>query len=268
VRGGVLDPRGNIIVSYALGLRMVSNNVVEAYALYEVVCIDKERNVSKIVVLGDSMMVVQAINKKIQSKRNVFNGITSRTLSLIEGFVEFKIFQVKRELNALVNQWEKLGTRLDRGIISLNGVRREFPIHSRTPPLFSCGQVVMVCPIDFCAYLLAHMRIYVIGVGIKYDSCIFDLFCGLFSLVMDRSSPVHRRLSIPSWVLTFKSRFQTSTSGHSWGSNRFCSLALRALFLFSKGGACSMSVLFISLSKFLPVYHPLSSSYGNVCLLF
>jgi ribonuclease HI len=43
---------------------MVSNNIVEAYALYEGVCIAKEKNVSKIVVFGDSMMVVRAINKR------------------------------------------------------------------------------------------------------------------------------------------------------------------------------------------------------------
>jgi len=95
---------------------MVSNNIVEAYALYEGVCLVKERNVSKIAVFGDSMMVVRSLNKKIQSKSNVFNDIISCTLSLIEGFVKFKIYHVKRDLSALAIQWAKLGTSLDRAL--------------------------------------------------------------------------------------------------------------------------------------------------------
>jgi hypothetical protein len=48
-----------------LGLGRVSNNVVEAYALYEGICIEKERNISKIALFTNSMMVVQVIIKKI-----------------------------------------------------------------------------------------------------------------------------------------------------------------------------------------------------------
>jgi hypothetical protein len=92
------------------------------------VCIVKERNVPKIVVFGDSMMVVRAINKRIQFENKIFNNNISHILSLIDGFDEFKLYHVKRELNPLANHWEKLGTSLECGTISLNGVRGTFPI--------------------------------------------------------------------------------------------------------------------------------------------
>lgn len=107
---------------------MVSNNVVEAYALYKGVYIAKERNVPKIVVFRDSMTVVRAINKRSQYENNISNGIISRILSLIEGLYEFKLYHVKRELNPLANHWEKLSTSLECGTISLNGVRGTLPI--------------------------------------------------------------------------------------------------------------------------------------------
>jgi ribonuclease HI len=124
--GSLLDHRGNILASCTWGLGRVSNNVVEAYALYEGVCIAKVRNVSKIVVFGYSMMVVQTIIKKSQSRSNVFNGIISRTL--IKGFDEFKIFHIKRDLNPLADQMAKLGTCLESGTLSLNGARGALPI--------------------------------------------------------------------------------------------------------------------------------------------
>ena len=58
VGGSLLDPRGNIVVYYAWGLGIDSNNIVESYTLYEGLCIAKERSIAKTVVFGDSMMIV------------------------------------------------------------------------------------------------------------------------------------------------------------------------------------------------------------------
>jgi hypothetical protein len=73
-------------------------------------------------------MVVQAITKKIKFDNNVFNDIISCTLSLIEGFDNFIILHVKRELNALADHWAKLGSNLDVGTIEINGTRGVLPI--------------------------------------------------------------------------------------------------------------------------------------------
>jgi hypothetical protein len=95
-KGGTLhDPRGNNLAYYAWGLGMVLNNIVEAYALYEGVCIENERKILRIMVFRDSIMVVRAIHKRIQRYNNIFNGVISFILYLIDGFHDFIIFHIK-----------------------------------------------------------------------------------------------------------------------------------------------------------------------------
>jgi ribonuclease HI len=94
----LLEPGGNTTDSYTWGQGNVSNNVVEAYALWEGVCIAKDQNVAKMVVLGDFMMVVRAIIKKSQFDNNVFNGIISHILSLIEDLTTSKVCILKESL--------------------------------------------------------------------------------------------------------------------------------------------------------------------------
>jgi hypothetical protein len=45
--GSLRDPKGNPITSYSWGLSNVSNNIVEAYALWEGVKIVRERRITK-----------------------------------------------------------------------------------------------------------------------------------------------------------------------------------------------------------------------------
>jgi ribonuclease HI len=101
----------------------VSNNIVEAYALWEGVQIAREKRISKIVILGDSMMVAWEIIKISMTGNNVFNSIISHTLTLLAKFEEIKIFHIKREFNSYVDYWAKLRSRLNEGTIIINGVR-------------------------------------------------------------------------------------------------------------------------------------------------
>jgi ribonuclease HI len=56
--GSLLDPQGNIVTDYAWGLGATSNNIVEAYSLLKGLSIAEDQTIAKIVVYGDSMMVV------------------------------------------------------------------------------------------------------------------------------------------------------------------------------------------------------------------
>jgi hypothetical protein len=69
------------------------------------------------------MMVVRAIAKRIQTKNNLLNGIIYHILSLGVSFAEFKIHHIRRELNPLVDHWAKVGSRMERGVININGER-------------------------------------------------------------------------------------------------------------------------------------------------
>jgi ribonuclease HI len=126
--GSLLEPGGNIIVYYTWGLGTTSNNIIEAYALYEGLCIMKERNITKIVVFRDSMIIVRLIAKRSQTDNNLLNGIIYRILSLGTSFVEFKIHYIRRNLNSLADHWAKIDSTMERGIININRERGVFDI--------------------------------------------------------------------------------------------------------------------------------------------
>jgi ribonuclease HI len=93
--GSLLDPGGNIVTHYSWGLRVTSNNTAEAYALLQGLSIAKERNVTKLVIFGDSMMVIRMVTNITQSGGNLFNGIINRIINLSKIFDEFKLFHIK-----------------------------------------------------------------------------------------------------------------------------------------------------------------------------
>jgi len=110
------------------GLGNISNNIVEAYALWERVFITIDKRVINIVILGDSIMVVRVIIKRTMIKNNASNSIISRIFSLLVEFDKVKIFHIKREINSRANYWPKLGSRMDEGLISINMISGVLPI--------------------------------------------------------------------------------------------------------------------------------------------
>jgi len=104
----LFDLKGTNIGNYAWGLGEASNIIIEAYAIYIGLKIVIQRNISKIVIFGDSIMVVQAIIKSQLSGNNQYLGILHCILSIQNKFEEFKIYHIKRDLNTLVDQWEIL----------------------------------------------------------------------------------------------------------------------------------------------------------------
>jgi ribonuclease HI len=69
----LFDPRGNTISYYAWGLGTATNNIVEAYALYEGLKLAKVCNISHIKVFGDSMMIVRVVIKRNLTENNHLN---------------------------------------------------------------------------------------------------------------------------------------------------------------------------------------------------
>jgi hypothetical protein len=104
-----------------LGSWEASNNISEAYALYVRLNIEIEKNISKIVIFEDSLMVVCAIIKRQLSRNNHFMGFLHRILSIRNKFEDFKIYHIKRDLNSLIDRWAKLGSCLDQGTMEING---------------------------------------------------------------------------------------------------------------------------------------------------
>jgi hypothetical protein len=119
--GSLLDPRGNTIIHYAWGLGLASNNIAEAYALFQDLRLTKDRNIFRIVSFEYFMMVVPTIGKRSHIENNLLGCMITRILSMVASFVEFKIYHIKHNLNLNVNHWVKVGSRLSKVEINLNG---------------------------------------------------------------------------------------------------------------------------------------------------
>lgn len=102
--GGIIrNPKGNLVTSYAWGLGNVSNNTVEAYVLWEDIEIAREMRIHKLVIFGNSMLVIRAIIKRSIVENNVFIGIIPRSLALLAEFEEVAIYHIKHEHNSCVD---------------------------------------------------------------------------------------------------------------------------------------------------------------------
>jgi hypothetical protein len=88
VRGIICDLGGNTVMYYAWGLSTVSNNVVEEYALWIGLILARDLEISKISILGDSMMVVRSIIKRKNSSSNVVTDIILDSLTLLKEIEE------------------------------------------------------------------------------------------------------------------------------------------------------------------------------------
>jgi hypothetical protein len=108
VGGSLHSPKGIQIASYACGLGNVKTNIVEDYALWEGIKVAREMRITKIVILGLSMMVALEIIKRFASENNIFNSIIPHTLSLLEESEEVKIYHNKLEFNMGVDYWANL----------------------------------------------------------------------------------------------------------------------------------------------------------------
>jgi hypothetical protein len=96
--------------------------------LWEGVYIEKEKIITNITILGDSMMVVWEIINKPTTRNNSFNRLISQILTLLAEFQVVEIFHIKHELNSKDDYWDKLGLHLNEGTIIKRGVRGVLPI--------------------------------------------------------------------------------------------------------------------------------------------
>jgi ribonuclease HI len=117
-----------ILFTFAWGLGKVSNNIVEAYALWKGVNLVREKGIQKITILGDSLLVIRALIKRHAVGNNVIINIIACTLSLLNEFEIHSMFHIKREHNSLVDHWAKVGSNLAKGDIIVNGIKVSQPI--------------------------------------------------------------------------------------------------------------------------------------------
>jgi hypothetical protein len=96
--GSLHDLRGTTITFYAWGLRNVSNNLAEAYAL----CCGLFRT---LLVFGDSMIFIKALIGKSYHKGSKLKNIILTIKQEVSLFVKVSLFHIKRYLNEEAYKW-------------------------------------------------------------------------------------------------------------------------------------------------------------------
>jgi hypothetical protein len=68
------------------------------------------------------MLVIRAVINKTQFGTNLYNGIINHIITLRKKIDKFKLYHVKQHLNSLVDHQVKVGARLSKGEMMVNGV--------------------------------------------------------------------------------------------------------------------------------------------------
>jgi len=95
VGGSLFDLGGNIKTFYSWGLGSASNDIVEAYALFQGLKLAIEKKINKLTVFRDSMIVANVVIHRTQMGTNPFNGIINRVIELSKEFEAFQLYHMK-----------------------------------------------------------------------------------------------------------------------------------------------------------------------------
>jgi ribonuclease HI len=99
----------------------MSNNEARAFALYEGTRKALLKGIRRIIICGDSMILVRAIVKQNITRSNIYRGVLTQIQTLLCQFEKYTMFHIKRGLNMVVDQLAKEGSNLRKGEMKLNG---------------------------------------------------------------------------------------------------------------------------------------------------
>lgn len=130
VGGGdiILSPEGNIILSFAWGLGLLSNNQAEYLALWHGLHQARRLGILNLVVFGDSRIVIQSLARNRRPKQLPLAQQYSWIQSQVAEFGRIRFFHVLRGLNHQADLEANVGSALCRGEIKINGSTSFFPI--------------------------------------------------------------------------------------------------------------------------------------------
>lgn len=95
----ILCPNEQRELQYAWGLGITANNQAEYLALWQGLELDIARKIHRLMVFGDSMIVIQQITK-LKEKCSVYSPPVMQRISLwLKNFKIIEFYHVKRHLN-------------------------------------------------------------------------------------------------------------------------------------------------------------------------
>jgi hypothetical protein len=91
--------------------------------LWQGIRLAKVKGLHKLIILGDSMLVIETLINQANFGYKPFPRVISWALSLLTGFDDYSFYHIKHELNNKADHWEKYGSILGEGELDLNGER-------------------------------------------------------------------------------------------------------------------------------------------------
>jgi ribonuclease HI len=121
--GGIIEkPSAEILMRYALGLGIASNNLAEALALWQGLCHAHSIGIRDLVIIGDSRLLIQAIVLPKHTTNAKLNNLIERIRLLLRGLRSFQIYHVLRALNKEADIEANRGVELAKGNTLANGI--------------------------------------------------------------------------------------------------------------------------------------------------
>ena len=97
--GVVINPRGKVEIEYSWNIGHDSNNMAEAYGLWQGLKQVQKVGADEAVVIGDSRLIIQAVSGGRRGKNERMERLLKRIRYMIKRFRKIEFFHVLRELN-------------------------------------------------------------------------------------------------------------------------------------------------------------------------
>ena len=97
--GVVINPGGKVEIEYYWNIGFNSNNMAEAYGIWQGLKQLKKKEVEEVLVFGDSRFIIQALNEGRKGKNEQTTRLIRRIRSLSKLFRKINFFHILREIN-------------------------------------------------------------------------------------------------------------------------------------------------------------------------
>ena len=127
--GGVLlDSLGKTVLKFSWGMGQNTNNIAEILALWQGLSQARRLSIKKLIFIGDSSIIIQALNLKKAPKNMILAHYFRKVLNQLKDFEDIKFFHVLRTFNQGADHEANIGTSLNRGTLLINGIKHHDPI--------------------------------------------------------------------------------------------------------------------------------------------
>ena len=122
--GVIINPNGKVEVEYSWNIGYDTNNMAEAYGLWQGLKQLRVKKVDKVMVFGDSRIIIQAMNGGRRSDNIRIARLIRRIRSIIKLFRKVYFYHILRDLNVLADTAANKAIVADLNDLMVNSVVR------------------------------------------------------------------------------------------------------------------------------------------------